>query len=66
VLVRSVDAENDRDREHYHKCDHREIKPCEYCETQHYEEFVLRELLNRVLIDLSEAGVLNEMFEETD
>jgi len=24
-----------------------ELKPCEYCATQHYEEFLLRELLNR-------------------
>ena len=33
-----------------------EMKPCEYCETQHYEEFVVRELLNRALIDLGESG----------
>ena len=39
-----------------------EMKPCEYCETQHYEEFVLRELL----IDLSEAGVLDDVFTESD
>jgi DNA-binding transcriptional ArsR family regulator len=36
----------------------REMKPCEYCETQHYEEFVVRELLNRALIDLGESGEL--------
>ncbi|MEF8784147.1 MAG: winged helix-turn-helix domain-containing protein [Haloarculaceae archaeon] len=36
----------------------REMKPCEYCVTQHYEEFVLRELLNRALIDLTEDGTL--------
>jgi len=34
----------------------REMKPCEYCETQHYEEFVVRELLNRALIELGENG----------
>lgn len=34
------------------------MKPCEYCETQHYEEFVIRELLNRALIDLGESGEL--------
>ncbi|MBX0325165.1 winged helix-turn-helix domain-containing protein [Halomicroarcula sp. F13] len=34
----------------------REMKPCEYCETQHYEEFVVRELLNRALIELGESG----------
>lgn len=32
----------------------REMKPCEYCEIQHYEEFIIRELLNRALINLSE------------
>lgn len=36
-----------------------EMKPCEYCETQRYEEFVLRELLNRAFIDLSETGRLD-------
>ena len=34
----------------------REMKPCEYCETQHYEAFILRELLDRALLDLSESG----------
>lgn len=43
----------------------REMKPCEYCETQHYEEFVFRELLNRALIDLSETGVLDDVFAES-
>lgn len=38
-----------------------EMKPCEYCETQHYEEFVVRELLNRALVDLSESGELDEL-----
>jgi DNA-binding transcriptional ArsR family regulator len=36
----------------------REMTPCEYCETQHYEEFVLRELVNRALVELSETGSL--------
>ena len=44
----------------------REMKPCEYCKTQHYEEFVLRELLNRALIDLSETGTLDDVFAESD
>ena len=35
-----------------------EMKPCEYCDTQHYEEFVIRELLNRALVDLGESGEL--------
>jgi DNA-binding transcriptional ArsR family regulator len=38
-----------------------EMKPCEYCETQHYEEFILRELLNRALIELSETGKMAEL-----
>jgi len=38
----------------------REMKPCEYCETQHYEEFVLREVLDRALIELSETGALDD------
>ena len=37
----------------------REMKPCEYCETQHYEEFILRELLNRALLELGESGKLD-------
>jgi DNA-binding transcriptional ArsR family regulator len=36
-----------------------EMKPCEYCETQHYEEFILRELVNRALTNLSENGELD-------
>ena len=44
----------------------RETKPCEYCETQHYEEFVLRELLDRALIELSETGALEEAFASED
>ena len=35
----------------------REMKPCEYCETQHYEEFILRELLNRALTDIGEEAL---------
>ncbi len=38
-----------------------EMKPCDYCETQHYEEFILRELMNRTLTDLSEAGELDNL-----
>jgi DNA-binding transcriptional ArsR family regulator len=41
----------------------REMKPCEYCETQHYEEFILRELLNRTLTDLSENGDLDSLLD---
>jgi len=36
----------------------REMKPCEYCETQHYEAFIVRELVNRALTELSENGDL--------
>jgi DNA-binding transcriptional ArsR family regulator len=39
----------------------RGMKPCEYCETQHYEEFVLRELLDRALIELGGDGTLEEL-----
>ena len=39
----------------------REMKPCEYCETQHYEEFILRELLNRALLEVGESGRLDEL-----
>ncbi|MFB6235873.1 MAG: helix-turn-helix domain-containing protein [Halopenitus sp.] len=42
----------------------REMKPCQYCETQHYEEYILRELVNRSLTDLSEDGELDEHFAE--
>ena len=34
-----------------------EMKPCEYCATQHYEEFILRELLDRALLELGERSV---------
>lgn len=33
-----------------------EMKPCDYCTTQHYEEFILRELMNRALTSVSEDG----------
>jgi len=39
----------------------RDTKPCEYCETQHYEEFVVRELLNRSLTELGETGRLDDV-----
>jgi DNA-binding transcriptional ArsR family regulator len=38
-----------------------EMKPCDYCETQHYEEFILRELLNRALTALSEEDELDSL-----
>jgi DNA-binding transcriptional ArsR family regulator len=41
----------------------REMKPCEYCATQHYEEFIVRELVNRALTDLSETGELADLLE---
>jgi DNA-binding transcriptional ArsR family regulator len=41
----------------------REMKPCEYCDTQHYEEFILRELVNRSLTDLVENGNIDEFSE---
>ena len=43
-----------------------EMKPCEYCATQHYEEFVVRELLNRALIELSETGALDDLLSTAD
>ena len=41
----------------------RDMKPCEYCDTQHYEEFILRELVNRSLTDLVENGDIDEFSE---
>jgi DNA-binding transcriptional ArsR family regulator len=41
----------------------REMKPCEYCDTQHYEEFILRELVDRSLTDLVENGDIAEFSE---
>jgi len=40
-----------------------EMKPCEYCDTQHYEEFILRELLDRALIHLIETGSLHDILD---
>ena len=37
-----------------------EMKPCEYCASQHYEEFVVRELVSRGLLALAESGDLEE------
>lgn len=39
----------------------RETKPCEYCETQRYEEFVVRELVDRALTELGEDGTLGDV-----
>ncbi len=44
----------------------REMTPCEYCERQHYEEFVLRELLDRALIELGEVGTSDDVFGSGD
>lgn len=41
----------------------REMKPCEYCTTQHYEEFVLRELVDRSMTDLGEDGAFEGLGE---
>lgn len=38
-----------------------EMKPCEYCNTQHYKEFIIRELISQALIDLSEDGELGDL-----
>jgi len=40
----------------------REMKPCNYCETQHYEEFIVRELLSRALLELGESGIPGDVF----
>jgi DNA-binding transcriptional ArsR family regulator len=37
-----------------------EMQPCEYCETQHYEEFVVRELVDGSLTELAESGALDD------
>lgn len=39
------------------------MKPCSYCATQRYEEFIIRELLSRALTDLSEAGDLETVLD---
>jgi len=41
-----------------------EMKPCEYCDTQHYEEFVVRELLDGALLELGETGDLDDVFSQ--
>jgi len=41
-----------------------EMKPCEYCGTQHYEEFIIRELLNRALLELGETGDLDDVLSQ--
>ena len=41
----------------------RDMKPCEYCDTQHHEEFILRELVSRSLTDLIENGDIDEFSE---
>lgn len=38
----------------------REMQPCEYCETQHYEEFVVRKLVDRSVTELAESGGLDD------
>jgi DNA-binding transcriptional ArsR family regulator len=43
-----------------------EMKPCEYCETQHYEEFIVRELVNRALTELGEDGDLDTLLSSSD
>lgn len=42
------------------------MEHCEYCESQHYEAFVHRELVNRALIDLSETGGLDDVVSVRD
>lgn len=39
----------------------REMKPCEYCEIQHYEDFIIRELVNRTLTEASEDGTFDKL-----
>lgn len=41
-----------------------EIKPCEYCSQKHHEQYVLRELFNRTLTNLTENGELDELLGE--
>lgn len=36
-----------------------EMKPCDYCTTQHYEEFILRELVNQALTSVSEDSEID-------
>lgn len=44
----------------------KEMKPCEYCETQYYEEFILRELIDRGLTEVSEDGAVEELTSGTE
>ncbi|WP_265107893.1 ArsR/SmtB family transcription factor [Halosolutus halophilus] len=44
----------------------RTMKPCEYCETQHYEEFIVRELVNRALTNVNEDGTLNDLIADVE
>jgi len=39
------------------------MKPCEYCGTQHYEEFIIR-TLNRALLELGETGDLDDVLSQ--
>ncbi|NHN49369.1 hypothetical protein G9464_17500 [Halostella sp. JP-L12] len=39
-----------------------EIQPCEYCATQHYEQYILWELLDRALWELDGSGTLERRF----
>lgn len=41
-----------------------EMKPCEYCDRQRYEEFIVRMLIDRALTDLSEEGELDDFLAE--
>ena len=43
-----------------------EMKPCKYYATQYYEKFIVRELLNRVLSDLSESEELDNVLSENE
>jgi hypothetical protein len=36
------------------------MKPCEYCETQFFEEFIVRKLLDTALLTLGEPGSAGE------
>ena len=43
-----------------------EVKPCEDCETQHFEEFVVRKLLDDALLALGETGSFDGSRTDTD
>lgn len=38
----------------------REMQPCEYCARQHYEEFIVRTTIDRVLTEFAEEGSFDE------